>query len=73
VDVGVACALGRQPVKLTASSIRNSRIDFFICFSMVSIQQFYQRKTESGDGQELTHKGLIFHKLDISCGKLQSC
>ena len=34
VEVGVACSWDRQPARPTAISIRNSRIDFFIYFSM---------------------------------------
>src|SRR4030042_1498151 len=73
VKVGVACTWGRQPVKPTAKRINNSKKDFFIYNSMVSIQQFYQRKSDSGYWQGQSHTGLIFSSHDVCCGKLQAC
>jgi hypothetical protein len=49
VAVGVACTSGRQPVNASEASINTIRINLRIHFSIDKLlEQFYQRKAESG-------------------------
>jgi hypothetical protein len=74
VDVGVACSLGKQPAKPTAISITKNRNDFFIYFSILSIAQFYQRTTKSGNRSAYTHTSLIYRArlyLVVNCMRVE--
>jgi hypothetical protein len=60
VDVGLACVWGKHPASATTVSISNNTINFRIHFSEFEYSvQFYQFISKSGNGQRLTHTGLI--------------
>ena len=74
VAVGVVCTSGKQPVKASEASINTIRINLRIHFSVDKLlEQFYQRKAESGYRATYTHSSLILSMSLVCCGKLLAC
>jgi hypothetical protein len=74
VVVGVACALGKQPVRVSEATNNAIMINLRIHFSINKIlEQFYQRKPESGRSPTYTHSSLILTSAGVGCGTLLAC